>query len=197
MLGYLALILLPVAAVVYVIWAHRRRESQRAAASSKRFAQMFGAVSGTSPATAPSSSSPAPAAAPAAKATIPLCTRKQSILDARHAVLYHQLTAALAEFRIFPHMSLAAVVQLPATLPGRDREQRMRVLAQSAIDCVICSEAMEVVAAVDLEDGRTAESRIKSEYLCAAGIPYLRINPAQAADVEGMRKLVLRECISA
>lgn len=197
MLGYLALILLPVAAVLYVIWAHRKREAQRAAASSKRFAQMFGAVSGTSPATAPSSSSAAPSAAPAAKATIPLCTRKQSILDVRHLDLYHRLTAALTEFRIFPHMSLAAVVQLPATLPGRDREQRMRVLAQSAIDCVICSEAMEVVAAVDLEDGRNAESHIKSEYLSAAGIPYLRINPAQASDVEGMRKLVLRERTSA
>lgn len=188
MLGYLLLALLPVAAVIYIVWAHRKRVAERAAASSKRFAEMFGATPGTQPAATALSS---PSAMPAAAAASPLCAGKDSILDARHALLFRALTTAMSGFHVFPHVSLAALVQLPAALQGRAREQRLRVLAQHTVDCLVCDEGMQAIAAIDIEDGASAESRIKSDCLTAAQLRYLRVNPTALPAPDDIRKLVL------
>jgi len=187
LLGYLLLALLPVAAVIYIAWAHRKRAAEQAAASSKRFAEMFGATPGTQPATALSS----PSAMPAAAAASALCAGKDSILDARHALLFRALTTAMSGFHVFPHVSLAALVQLPAALQGRAREQRLRVLAQHTVDCLVCDEGMQAIAAIDIEDGASAESRIKSDCLAAARLRYLRFNPAALPAPHDIRELVL------
>lgn len=192
MLGYVLLTLLPVAAVVYLVWFYRRKHAERAAASSKRFAEMFGPATPARPAAsgaASTSSAPSPAAAiPAA-----LCLRKERLLTGQHAAFFRTLAAALPGHLIFPHVSLAAVVDLPPTVQGREREQRQRGLAQNTLDFVVCNEHTGAIAAIDLQDGASAESRFKSEYLKAAQLRYLRVNPAAIPAAEALRGLILAD----
>jgi hypothetical protein len=171
LLGYFLLTLLPIAAVIYVVWAYRKRTAERVAVSSKRFSEIFGSA-----AAAPAASSTSHAAGiPPTRAP---ALKKEKLLDAQHALLFRTLASCLPEHAIFVHVSLAAVIELPPTLQGREREQRLRVLAQHAVDCLVCNQEMQMIAAVDIEDGVNAESRIKSEYLKAAQLRYLRVSPA-------------------
>lgn len=183
MLGYLLLALVPAAAVAYIVWAHRKRTAERAAVSSRRFAEMFGTPSATKPAAA---AVPAAESAPAA-----LCTRRETLLDARRFALFRSLSVALSGYQVCPHVTLTALVELPATLQGRDREQRLRALGQNAIDFVICDTDVRPLAAVDLEAGASAESLIKSEYLAAAGIRYLRLQPDVSIEPAEIRRRIL------
>jgi hypothetical protein len=171
LLGYFLLTLLPVAAVIYVVWAYRKRRAERIAASSKRFSDIFGS--------APRGARSASAAVVATGSSGPAsCVKKDKLLDPHHALLFHALVSSLPEHAIFVHVSLAAVVELPASVQGREREQRSRALAGNVLDCLVCNKAMEAIAAVDIEDGVNAASHIKSEYLKAARVRYLRVNPA-------------------
>lgn len=198
-LWYLLIALLPAAAVIYVVWAHRKRATAQSAASSKRFEQIFGSgLQGAAAAPAATGGSGAAAArvstAPvAAGRATPSYFRKERLLDPRHAVLFRLLVAGLPGYTVFVHVSLAALIELPPSLQGREREQRSRALAQNVLDCLVCSGEMEVVAAVDLEAGDSAESRIKSECLRAAGVRYVRINPAALPGVEEVGRLLLGE----
>jgi hypothetical protein len=172
LLGYFLLTLLPIAAVIYVVWAYRKRTAERVAVSSKRFSEIFGSATATgtaAPRTSDAAGAP-PTQAPSLK--------KEQLLDPQHALLFRTLASCLPGYAIFVHVSLAAVVELPPTVQGREREQRSRVLAQHAVDCLVCNRDLEVIAAVDVEDGMNAESRIKSEYLKAARVRYLRLSPA-------------------
>ena len=183
MLGYLLLTLLPVAAVLYIVWAHRRRAVQRAAESSKRFAEVFGAVAPVRPSQSPATAGPIAAA--------PLCLKRDKVLDGQHAMLFRALSAALQGHLVFPHVSLSAIVQLPPALQGREREQRLRALAQNTVDCLVCDAETHAVAAIDLENGASPEWRIKSEYLAAAQLRYVRVDPAVLPAPQEIRNLVL------
>ena len=193
MLGYVLLTLLPVAAVVYLVWFYRRKHAERAAASSKRFAEMFGPASPARPA-APGAASTSVAPSPVA-ATIPtaLCLRRERLLTGQHAAFFRTLAAALPGHLIFPHVSLAAVVDLPPTVQGREREQRQRGMAQNILDFVVCDEHTVAIATIDLQDAASAETRFKSEYLKAAQLHYLRVNPAAIPAADVLRGLVLAD----
>jgi hypothetical protein len=170
LLGYFLLTLLPLAAVVYVVWAYRKRRAERIAASSKRFSDIFGA--------APKAVHSPPASVAAVSSAPASCVKKDKLLEPHHALLFQTLVSSLPGHAIFVHVSLAAIVELPPSVQGREREQRSRALSGNAIDCLVCNQAMEAIAAVDIEDGVNAASHIKSEYLKAARVRYLRVNPA-------------------
>jgi hypothetical protein len=172
LLAYFLITLLPIAGVIYVVWAHRKRSTERVAASSKRFSEIFGSV--------PQSAavSPPVSAAPGARYSPASWVKKETLLKPQHASLFRALGSSLPEYEMFVHVSLAAVIEPPPAVHGREREQRLRVLAQNTVDCLVCDKAMTVIAAIDVEDGDSAESRIKSEYLKAAQVCYLRINPS-------------------
>lgn len=202
MLWYLLIALAPIAAVVYIVWAHRKRATARVAATSKRFEQIFGASSQrvaapASPVSAPVSPGASAArvsTAPGSAGGAPLSyLRKERLLDPPHALLFRVLTSGLPEYQVFVHVSLAAVIEIPLAVQGREREQRLRALAQNVVDCLVCSKEMEVIAAVDLEAGATADSRIKSEYLKAARVRYVRINAAALPQENQVRALLLDE----
>ncbi|MBI4206715.1 MAG: DUF2726 domain-containing protein [Betaproteobacteria bacterium] len=202
MLWYLLIALAPIAAVVYIVWTHRKRAAARVAASSRRFEQILGASSQRVAApVAPALTPVSPGASAARVSTAPVAAggaplsylRKERLLDPQHALLFRMLASGLPEYEVFVHVSLAAVIEIPLAVQGREREQRLRALAQNVVDCLVCSKEMEVIAAVDLEAGATADSRIKSEYLKAARVRYVRINAAALPAATEVRKLLLDE----
>lgn len=193
MLGYVLLTLLPVAAVIYLVWFYRKKHAERTAASNKRFAEMFGPNPRTN---MPGATVPKPALAPTAAPIAALCLPKETLLAGRHAVLFHALVAALPEYRIFPAVSLASVVDLPPSVQGREREQRQRGLAQATLDLLVCDEHMRPVTAIDLQEAGT-EDLFKSEYLKAARLRYLRLGPTAVPDSAALRSLVLTDAATA
>lgn len=190
MLGYVLLTLLPVAAVVYLAWFYRKKRIERAAASSKRFAEMFGPGIAPRPAATATSTQVAAPGAPALVSAA-LCSRKERLLTGQHAALFQGLITALPGRLIFPQVSLAALVELPPAVQGREREQRQRGMALVTLDFVVCDEHTRAIAAIDLQDGTSAESQFKSEYLRGAQLRYLRVSPASIPGPDELRRLVL------
>jgi hypothetical protein len=183
--AWFLLALAPVAAFIYVVWAYRKRTAARAASSSKRFAQIFNPSAQPSATThaatdAAQTESPGTGSSTAAATRGPAAyARRARLLSAQHIQLLDLLDAGLPDHEVFAHVSLAAVIEFTGLPEGREREQRLRALAQQTVDCVVCSNAFEVVAVVDLESGHTAEMRYKAECLKAAGVRYLRWNPLE------------------
>lgn len=202
MLWYLLLVFILIAAVLYIVWAHRRRAAARAAASSKRFEEIFGAAAqraataggASSAATIADAAPPAsvPTSAPVSPRRVPAAYLKRGpLLNSQHAFLFHALVTALPDCHVFVHVSLAALIEVPHTVQGREREQRVRALAQNVVDCVVCSKSMEAIAAIDLEAAESAEWRIKAECLKAAGVRYVRAAPGALSKTEELRALIL------
>src|SRR5688572_10048171 len=93
-----------------------------------------------------------------------LFTRKTPLLSAKGEALFEALRSALPEYLIFPHVSLAAVVELAPAIQGREREQRQRGLAQNTIDFLVCDQHKRAVAAIDLAHPSGTDP-LKAEYL--------------------------------
>jgi hypothetical protein len=198
LLWYLLLTVLPIAAAAYLVWFYRKKSAERAAASRKRFAEMFGPNPSARPAPlAPESLQPAPLNTGAAMPTSTpggnvLCTRKVQLLSAKGEALFEALRTALPGHFIFPHVSLAAVVELPPAIQGREREQRQRGLAQNTIDLLVCDPHKRPVAAIDFTDVSGSDSIFKVEYLKAASLLYVRVNDATMADIPDLTRLILQ-----
>jgi hypothetical protein len=175
------LALLPIAAVIYIVRAHRKGSAARAAASTERFSRIFeteaapaaGSASARHPAPAQTTISAAPVRAPGSYA------KRMQVLSAHQTELRERLRRALPGHDVLSRVSLAAVIEVRGVPEGRELEQRTRALAQQSVDCVVCGPTGAVVAVVDLDDGSTAETRIKSECLKAAGVRYLRFSPLE------------------
>jgi hypothetical protein len=193
LLAFWLLALAPVVAIVYLIWAHRRRMAAQAAAREERLARILG--------TAPAGSTPGkPAAADAPEtraATAGMAGGmhdryrvKPTVLSETQSRLLASLRAALPQHEVLPLLNLAALVEVPGSIQGREREQRQRILAQYTVDCVVCSRELRILAAVDMESADAADARFKAECLKLAGLPYIRLAVSQLAEAE-LRSLVL------
>lgn len=184
-LGWFLLALGFVGAIIYLVWDYRKKRAARAAASSERFSRIFTAAEQGAAATGGGTGKAAPGVTPTptAPAAVPSApgsyARRPRFLDARHGRLFALLDAGLPEHEIFAHVSLPAVLELGGLPEGREREQRLRGLAQQTLDCVVCSKAFDIVAVIDLEDGATPEARFKVECLKAANVRYMRWSPLE------------------
>jgi len=64
------------------------------------------------------------------------------------------------------------------TVPGFEREQRLRRLAQHELDFVICDKDLRVVAAIELNQENAAPEReLKAGCLKSAGIRLIELDP--------------------
>jgi hypothetical protein len=183
--------LVPVAAVIYVVWSYRKSALARTAASRERFAQIFEGVSdprGTPDSVQTRQPAVRPATPPARVGAS--YARKARLLTVQQAQLFDLLKDGLPARQVFANVSLAAVIEVCGLPDGREREQRLRALAQHSVDCVVCADAHEVVAVVDLDDGDSAGTRFKSECLKAAGVPYLRWNPLALPPRDGVSRMI-------
>lgn len=175
--------------IIYVVWDYRRKQAARAAASSERFTRIFSSA-GQGRATGASPGLPTP---PAVASTPTSYVGRNTFLGVHHGRLFAALDAGLPDYKIFAHVSLAAVIELTGLPEGREREQRARGLAQQTLDCVVCSKAFDIVAVVDLADGTAADARFKAECLKAAGVHYLRWNPLELPPAAAVATLIAGE----
>jgi hypothetical protein len=181
LLWYL-LALAPFAAVFYIVWAYRKKTAAHAAASRERLAEVLKTPGQTS-VIASSARALSPPPPPAASTAAGISggagpyVRHARLLSPHHIKVVELLEAGLPGHVIFAHVGLEAIVDVGGLPLAREREQRQRGLAQHTIDCVVCTPAFEVVAAIDLESSNMAEARFKGECLKAAGVRYLQWNP--------------------
>lgn len=189
------LVLAPVVAVAYVIWAYGRKFSEKEAASRERLALLLGdkragpaATAGTAPARGATG---VPAAAPAAAAPLPAWTARERFLSQPETLLYYLLKSGLPDHEIFAHVSLAALVGMARRLDGYERDPQLQRLAQHEFSFVVCDKSMRVVAAVELNHAANGSAQdLKAECLNAAGIRLLRVDPAALPRREEVRTLV-------
>jgi hypothetical protein len=92
-------------------------------------------------------------------------------------------------------VSLAELVDVPETVHGYDRAQRLKKLAPLTVDYAVANKAMQLVAVIDLEDAHpTAEQReqqrMKIEYLRALPVRHLTFSRARLPKYQDIRQLL-------
>ena len=194
-------LLVAAGAIAYFVWDFRRKAAAREAATKKRFEEMFLArpapvpPPGTSPPVVPASGVvpetrvPAVAVVPETKAPAVAAapSARDRFLGQRETLLYRLLKAGIPDHEIFANVALASVA-------SGGNEQEARRLAQHRLDFVVCDKGMRVVAAVEFEPAGGAQAigdqRFKADFLKAAGINLVRINPAALPRRDEIRGLV-------
>jgi uncharacterized protein DUF2726 len=180
------LLLVPVAAIAYVVWAYRKRSAEREAASRERYASLAGIPPAAAGAARNEPAAPVVPSKPAITAAAPIA-RRERFLTQPETLLYYLLKAGLPEHEVFPRVSLALVIESTLPLAPADAWSSRQVL-----DFAICDKKMQVVAAVQI-DGRAArpEVEILGQRLSAAGIRLVRVDPAVLPKREEVRGLML------
>jgi len=179
-LALVFLALAPIVALAYIVWAYRQKSAARAAGSSDRFARMLdpsaqssATVHARAGSVLPDQDSN-PVVAPRAS-----YMRRAALLNAGRARLLEALREALPGHEIFARVSLASLIELTGVPEERERNPRLRALAQQTVDCVVCDKGFGVVAVVELETGQSADRQFKAECLKEAGVRYLRWDAAE------------------
>ena len=208
--GYLLLVLIPVAAIAYLIWNHKRRMAERNVASAGRLHEILGTVAQPEPArgddrpvapAAPSSAAPLPpdmpAASPAAPGPAPaLYAIRKRVLSPPQTLLYYLLKTGLPDHLILPRVTLAALLDTGPALHGFAREEQVRRLASLTVDFAVIDKNMQPVVVIELaapDSGVAAQADRDAarSRLDAAGVKYIELDPAALPRKDALRALVL------
>jgi len=172
-LSYLFL-LLPVAAVAWIVWNYRRKTGAKDARIREREAALVGIVRAgdTPPRPAEVERAPARPAGAAAAPPPPAATRRDRYLSQPETLIYYLLRTGMPAYEVFPRVGLASIVSMTAaqSIPASPFAHDL--------DFVVCDKSMRVVAAIQLE-GRLAgphKTRVEQS-LAAAGIRVVTIDP--------------------
>lgn len=197
--------------IVWLVITYQRRVGgrQRATdAQAERLLAELRAAKGAQAAAAaapPSVNATSPAvSAPAADAISgPQWQSRERLLDPPRGLLYLLLRSGLPEHEIFANLTLADVAGVGAQWQGFEREQRARRLQQTRVDFVVCTRRLQPVAVVVLREAADAairgaadaavveRLRFTEECLTAAGVRYVRFDPAALPRHGELRALVL------
>ena len=189
---WLTLLLVLVGAIAYIVWAYQKKVAQKNAASNERFQQLFGTgqPASTVPAEGPASGR---AGIPVSPLVPPqdaaMYSSKERLLSPPETLLYYVLKAGLPDHVIFAHVNLAAVVEVPQTVRGYDREQQQRRLARHRVDFVVCDRNTNVVAVAEFE-AADESAAFKAACLKAAGIRHVPVSPAAIPKRDAIRPLI-------
>ena len=195
MLAYWVLGLVPVAAVAYIVWSHRKKAASRSTSRSNRLAQLLDKEAPVVAAT-PAADSPQAPENPRADPESPQAVAegyaaRQKVFSPHHAVVFYSLKASLPDYEVLAHVSLAALLEAPAEMQNWERERRRRALAPHVFDCVICGKDMQVVAALDIVPPNVHQPVFKAQCLEMVGVRYVRIDPTRMPKRQDIRGLVL------
>jgi len=208
--GYLLMILLPVAAIAYIIWDHKRKAAQRDVASAERMHELLGAIAHvpaepTATRSSDARTVAAPTLAPAIQKTVPapreetaapLYAVRERVLSAPQTLLYYLLRTGLPEHVILARVSLAAILEVGPGLTGFAREEQIRRLCAITVDFLVSDTRMQPLAVIELETrdeggAALADRESARTRLAAAGVRYLEVDPRAMPRKEALRALVL------
>lgn len=202
--GYLLLILIPIAAIAYVVWDYKRKTAARMAASSSRLNELLGTAvqpqyresSRVEPIVTPSPPSLAHAPAPAAAPAAPLYALRERVLNPQQTLLYYLLKTGLPDHVVLARVTLASILEAGPGLSGVARDEQTRRLAALTVDFVIADKSMRPVAVVELassaqESAALADRSSARTRLAAAGVRYLELDASTLPRKDAMRSLVL------
>ena len=217
--GYLLLVLLPIAAIGYIVWNHKRRTAERDAASAERLHELFGAAAYTQPRATAATADTAETADTAAKAErvvapapapvrvdppprvepeqptpqAPIYSLRPRMLTPPQTLLYLLLRTGLPDHVIFARVSLASVLDVGPALVGAAREEHTRRIASTLIDFVVADKSMQPVAIVQLASAPINESDRSSlrALVTAAGVRYIELDARALPKKEAIRAVVL------
>ncbi len=182
------LLLAPFVAIPILWWHHRGRMAARDHVSDARWQEIVVSTTVDS------------AVVPGAPAVVtpllprPGFARRERLLNPAQTVVYYLLKNSLPDHEVMPQVGLASVLELRAEIPGSEREQRLRSLAQHAVDFVVCNKALQPVAVIDLplqEEAASAPQDFKTRSLAEANIRYLRWSRKALPKRDAVRGLVL------
>lgn len=191
-IGYLSL-LAPVVAVVWIVWAFRRKTAAKEARSEERAAALMAlrqSGGGSSGMAALERAAVHSGSGPTAATPAPGASRDR-FLTQPATLTYYLLKAGLPGYEVFPRVALTTVLADPESGIGQPPGRQQRAVRHE-IDFVVCDKNMRLVAAVRLgghpsgPDGEWAEGR-----LAAAGIRVVKVNPAALPRREQVGALVL------
>lgn len=194
--AYLLLLLIPVFAVVYIVWDHRRKTAQRDAANTQRLEGMLGVATHTS--RLPQAQTAAPAGAmPAARSATPSVSyvRRNRLLSPPQTLLYYLLRRGLPDHLVFAQMTLASVLDTAPAVADHARSEMARRLADHGVDFVIADKRMQPVAVLKLiaTDGSRNELSSMQRWVAEAGIRYVELDAHALPPKESIRAVVLGE----
>ena len=202
------LLLLPVVAIVGLLWYYRRKAAAREALSDQRLksfleqspantnaANAATAATATQPAEFSGPAATAPAAVPAATAPPPKeYAVRAGLLTPPQRVLYYLLKTHLADHEVLAKVCAAGVIEIPSRFSGFERETRERRLALVTVDFVVCDKSFKPVAVVQCraaDAGDDMHSAFARECCAAAGLRWVDVSPAALPTRETVRAVVL------
>ncbi len=197
---YLLLPIIPVAIVIYLIWDHRRKAVQRAAASAERLNAILGATTHVPP---PLDAPDTPSTRDANKiepiaATLPTTAPTSYVLRERmlpppDTLLFYLLKTSLPEYHVFARVSLPGFLQAAPSLGAYARNEQMRRLASQSVDFLVCDRGLRPLVVVELvrpeEPAPTLAAR--KSWIASAGLRYVSFEPGGLPRREALRGLVL------
>jgi hypothetical protein len=199
----LLLVLVPVAAFVFLVWSYRKKEAERAAASAERLQLLLVADAAADRAVPASDRAddaaprPAPVRAVTEKpeATPPAFIPRERMLTPPQALLYYLLKTTLTDHEIFPRVTLASVLESTSRAPSLAGDANRR-LAQHTVDFVVSDKSMHAVAVVEMMNAathamETEAMKLRSEWVAAAGVRYVRVEAQAMPRRDTVRALIL------
>jgi hypothetical protein len=192
--AYVFLALLPIAAIAYIVWDHKRKVASRASASAGRMEELLG-VAQHAPRAEPVeprlAHAPAEAAPPAATFVL-----RERLMSAPQTLLYYLLKTGLPDYLILAQVPVASLLDPAPTLAAYAREEQARMFARHIVDFAILDRSTRPLAVVNLADAadapRGASTQMRT-WMTAAGVRYVELDSAALPRKEAVRALVLGE----
>jgi hypothetical protein len=198
--AYVMLALLPIAAVAYIIWDHRRKAAEREAVSAGRMEELLGVAAHA--AQTERAQAEAPAAEQHSESSVPSATfvLRERFLTPPQTLLYYLLKTGVPEYLVAAHVPIASLLDPAPHLAAYAREEQARMFARHIVDFVILDKSTRPFAVVNLishAEGFRASSTQMKTWLSAAGLRYIELDPAALPRKDAVRALVLGEDFAA
>jgi hypothetical protein len=195
--AYVMLALLPIAAVAYIVWDHRRKIAQREAVSTGRMEELLGVAmhaARTEPAEAHAPVSEEriePSSTPAATFVL-----RERFLSPPQTLLYYLLKTGVPEYLVTAQVPIGSLLEPAPHLAAYAREEQARMFARHVVDFVILDKSTRPFAVVNLvsaAEGLRASATQMKAWLATAGLRYVELDAAALPRKDAVRALVLGE----
>ena len=192
--AYVFLALLPIAAIAYIVWDHKRKVASREAASSGRMEELL-VVAQHGPRADPIEprlgQAPADAAPPP-----PTFVLRERLMSAPQTLLYYLLKTGLPDYLVLAQVPVGSLLDPAPTLAAYAREEQARMFARHIVDFAILDRSTRPLAVVNLADAGDASRAVSTQmktWMSAAGVRYVELDSAALPRKEAVRALVLGE----